>query len=83
MISTPNKQDQDYGGASWHSNDHMVLFRELEAGKCMIYVSDIEPLFQMRTIGHHGVKWQDIEEVAFYTEILETSGVISVYEALG
>ena len=82
MISTPNKPDQDYGGADWHSNDHIILFRELEDGRCMIYVSEIEPLLDMRTIGHHGVKWADIAKLAEYTEVFETSEVIKEYESI-
>lgn len=82
MISTPNRPDQEYGGADWHSNDHIILFRETEDGRCMIYVSDIEPLFALRTIGHHGVKWADIEKVAKYTEVLKTEDVICEYESV-
>ena len=82
MISTPNKPDQEYGGADWHNNDHIILFRELEDGRCMIYVSEIEPLFALRTIGHHGVKWVDIEKVAKHTETLNTADVIKEYESL-
>ena len=82
MISTPNKPDQHYGGVEWHSNDHIILFRELEDGKCMIYVCEIEPLLDMRTIGHHGVKWADLEKVAEYTDVFKTSDVIKEYESI-
>ncbi len=80
MISTPNRDDQNYGGAPWHSNDHIILFRDVGDGRCKIYVSKIEPLFRLRTIGHHGVKWGDVEELASSIEVIETQKIIDELE---
>lgn len=77
MISTPNRDDQNYGGAEWHKNDHLILFRDVGDGRCIVYINEIEPLFARRTIGHHGVTWLDIEELAksyrvlTYTQVRE------------
>lgn len=79
MISTPNSPDQNYGGKDWHNNDHIILFRELNDGRCMMYVSEIEPLFSKRTIGHHGVRWEDVEQVALHTEVMSTADVIDEF----
>lgn len=64
MISTPNKDDNVYGRGEWHSRDHLVLFRDVGDGTCTIYITRIEPLFALRTIGHHGVTWENIENVS-------------------
>ena len=80
MISTPNSEDQNYGGKDWHNNDHIILFRELTDGRCMMYVSEIKPLFDKRSIGHHGVRWEDIDQLELHSEVMQTSDVISEYE---
>ena len=49
MISTPNRDDQNYGGAEWHKNDHLILFRDVGDGRCIVYINEIEPLFARRT----------------------------------
>ena len=68
MISTPSSKDQNYGGVDWHKNDHVILFRDIGDGRCIIYICKIEPLFEHRTIGHHGVLWENIGKIASYTE---------------
>jgi len=80
MISAPNRDDQDYGGAEWHSNDHIILFRDVGDGRCILYISKIEPLFEYRTIGHHGVVWEDIGKLSSHVEILKSEDVL---KALG
>ena len=77
MISTPHQKDQDYGGADWHKNDHIILFRDVGDGHCKIYISKIKPLFNHRTIGHHGVLWQKIEELSSDVEILDSQDVLN------
>ena len=78
MISTPNKNDQDYGGTEWHKNEHIILFRDVGDGRCKIYINKIEPLFNYRTIGHHGVLWKKIEELSEKTEILNSCDVNAI-----
>jgi len=77
MISTPSRDDQTYGDVDWHKNDHIVLFRDVGDGRCIIYVNKIEPLFDKRTIGHHGVTWQDIYDLSVSTKVLSYSEVRS------
>ena len=60
MISTPGREDNAYGSADWHARDGIMMFRDFGDGRCMIYVCPIKPLFENRTIGHHGVKWADV-----------------------
>jgi hypothetical protein len=60
MISTPDRDDNSFGSADWHSRDKIMMFRDFGDGRCMIYVCPIRPLFSERTIGHHGVKWPDV-----------------------
>jgi hypothetical protein len=76
MISTPHREDQTYGGTEWHKNDHVVMFRDVGDGRCKIYVNKIEPLFDYRTIGHHGVTWEDIEKLSSYIEVIKSQDVI-------
>lgn len=64
MISTPNSSDSEYGGADWHSRDHIMMFRDFGDGRVMYYVCPIKALFDLRTIGHHGVKWPDVQTAA-------------------
>lgn len=76
MISTPYREDQSYGGVAWHNNDHILLFRDIGDGKCVIYINEIEPLFDHRTIGQHGVLWKKISELAEYNEVLPSEEVL-------
>jgi hypothetical protein len=71
MISTPNSDDNEFGSAPWHERDHIMLFRDFGDGKRVaIYVCDIAPLFQRRTIGHHGVRWPDVVALAKHRQII-------------
>lgn len=72
MISTPGRGDEKYGSADWHSRDHIMMFRDFGDGRCMIYVCPIKPLFDERTIGHHGVRWPDIQKHAALKEVFRT-----------
>ncbi len=64
MISTPDRDDNEYGSGDWHHLDKIMMFRDFGDGRCMIYVCPIKPLFAVRTIGHHGVRWPDIDKLA-------------------
>lgn len=46
------------------SRDHIMMFRDFGDGRVMYYVCPIKALFDLRTIGHHGVKWPDVQTVA-------------------
>lgn len=77
MISTPNKDDKDYGSADWHSQDHICMFRDVGDGRCIIYITDIEPLFGMRTIGHHGVTWESIQKIAKFSKVISSADALA------
>jgi hypothetical protein len=64
MISTPNYDDNEYGAADWHRHGQAVMFRDVGDGRCVLYVTDLEPLFGLRTIGHHGVTWENVAKAA-------------------
>ena len=76
MISTPKKDDQIYGGADWHKNDHVIQFRDVGDGRCIIYISKIERLFDYLEIGHHNVTWENIEKLSSHTEVLKSEEVL-------
>jgi hypothetical protein len=72
MISTPNRDDNDFGSAAWHHCDAFMMFRDFGDGRCVVYVCPIKPLFEMRTIGHHGVTWTDVLKVALFKQVFRT-----------
>lgn len=69
MISTPSKADNTFGAAEWHSRDKIMMFRDFFDGRCVVYVCPIEPLFGARTIGQHGVRWDDILKIADFKQV--------------
>ena len=77
MISTPNRGDNDYGSADWHAQDHICMFRDIGDGRCIIYITDIKPLFEMRTIGHHGVTWEAIQSVAKFSKVISSMDALA------
>ena len=64
MISTPGRDDNEYGSADWHSRDRIMMFRDFADGRVAVFVCPIKPLFDKRTIGHHGVRWEDVLPLA-------------------
>lgn len=64
MISTPHHDDNDYGSADWHRHGQAAMFRDVGDGRCILYVTDLEPLFGLRTIGQHGVTWANVAKTA-------------------
>lgn len=64
MISTPNRDDNAFGHADWHANDKIAMFRDPGDGRVMVFICPIKPLFELRTIGQHGVKWADVQRTA-------------------
>jgi hypothetical protein len=80
MISTPGHEDNSYGAADWHSRDHLMLFRDAGDGRCIIYISPIEPLFALRNIGHHGVTWDRIAETAKFMKVISSSYALEAEE---
>ena len=69
MISTPGRNDNEYGSADWHSRDRIMMFRDFADGRVAVYVCPIAPLFEKRTIGHHGVRWSDVLKLAEVTKV--------------
>ncbi len=70
MISTPHGDDYSYGSKEWHDQDHIMMFRDMGDGRrLVVYVCRIPPLFGMRTVGRHGVSWNDIRKLAVYRQI--------------
>jgi hypothetical protein len=64
MISTPGRDDNDYGAADWHARDRIMMFRDFGDGRVGVFICPIKPLFEKRTIGHHGVLWEDVLPLA-------------------
>lgn len=69
MISSPNRDDNEFGSADWHGNDRLMLFRDFGDGRGVIYVCPIAKLFELRTIGHHGVRWEDVHKSAEFYKV--------------
>lgn len=46
-----------------------MMFRDFGDGRCIIYVCPIKPLFSVRTIGHHRVRWEDVLELARFKHV--------------
>jgi hypothetical protein len=71
MISTPDRNDNEFGTLEWHSRDAIMMFRDFGDGRCIVYVGPIKPLFEMRTIGHHGVRWADVLKNAVFKQVFK------------
>jgi hypothetical protein len=78
MISSPNRADQGFGGAPWHEKERIVLFRDGGDGRCYVYICPIEPLFKLRTIGHHSVQWNDVKQAAMRTAVFDSEKALSI-----
>ena len=64
MISTPGREDNEFGSADWHARERIMMFRDFGDGRVAIFVCPIKPLFEKRTIGHHGVRWEHVIPLA-------------------
>lgn len=73
MISTPDRDDNEYGAVDWHHRDRIMLFRDFGDGRVIVYVCPIKPLFERRTIGHHGVTWENVLSVAEFKQVFRTA----------
>lgn len=69
MISTPDRDDNDFGSSEWHTRDNIMMFRDFGDGRGIVYVSPIKPLFALRTIGHHGVTWGDVLKTSAFKQV--------------
>lgn len=78
MISTPADEDHSFGSLDWHYRDHIVMFREVGDGRCMIYISSIKPLFDLRTIGYHGVSWENVRKTAKKIVVFKSEDALMV-----
>ena len=56
------------------------MFRDVGDGRCFVYVCPIERLFEKRTIGHHGVRWEDVEKLALKKITLSSARAIEVVD---
>ena len=70
MISTPGRDENDFGTADWHDRDRIMMFRDFDDGRVAIFVCPIRPLFETRTIGHHGVRWEDVIRLAEMKKVI-------------
>ena len=77
MISSTRREDNRFGSADWHTRDHIVMFRDAGDGRCIVYICAIEPLFGRRTIGHHGVRWEDVEEQAESRQVIASQDALA------
>lgn len=69
MISTPDKDDNSFGSASWHARGRIMMFHDFGDGRVGVFVCPIKQLFEHRTIGHHGVKWPDVIKLAEFKQV--------------
>lgn len=76
MVSSPQMEDATFGGAAWHAKSNMMMFRDAGDGRCIVYVCPIAPLFDLRTIGQHGVKWEDILRTAKRVQVIGSANAI-------
>jgi hypothetical protein len=74
MISTPHRDDNEFGSKAWHFHDYIMMFRDMGDGKrVVVYVCPIPRLFGLRTIGDHGVSWNDVRRSAKYINVIPIS----------
>ncbi|MBU1175282.1 MAG: hypothetical protein KKH72_07750 [Alphaproteobacteria bacterium] len=78
MISTPKRDGGAFGGADWHKRDRIVLFRDAGNGQLIVYICPTKPLFSMRTIGQHGVTWENISKSAEHQVVYAAADALSV-----
>lgn len=76
MISSPGKNDYEFGDADWHQKKNTVMFRDARDGRCIVYVAPIEPLFKLRSAGKHIVAWDDIRKVAHETHVFRSAELL-------
>jgi hypothetical protein len=69
MISTPDREDNAFGSVEWHGRDAIMMFRDFGDGRCIVYVCPINPLFEKRTIGFHGVTWENVLALATFKQV--------------
>lgn len=81
MISSTKREDNQYGSADWHKRDHIVMFRDAGDGRCIVYICSIEPLFERRTIGHHGVRWEAVEELARRIKVIASTDALATEQS--
>ncbi len=72
MISTPDRDDNEFGSADWHTRDNIMMFRDFGDGRCIVYISPIKPLFGLRTIGYHGVTWENVLRTCSFKRVFKT-----------
>jgi len=73
MVSSPGKEDHEFGSMNWHARDNSMMFRDFGDGRCIVYVGPIRPLFSLRTIGQHGVTWENVRQNATFTQVFRTA----------
>ncbi len=71
MISTPNRDDNAFGSADWHARGKIMMFHDFGDGRVAVFVCPIAPLFDVRTIGHHGVRWPDIIKLSEFKQVFK------------
>lgn len=77
MISSTRMSEPDFGGADWHQKERIMMFRDAGDGRCIVYICPIKPLFDLRTIGHHGVTWEDVRKVALETRVIRSVDAVA------
>ena len=83
MIATTNSRGT-YGDEEWHSKGRIIMVREQprkmrSPARVTIYVLDIEPLFNLITIGRSGIRWSDISKNKLYSQTLIASELAAQY----
>ena len=83
MVSTPNRDDHSFGSAEWHNRDHVLLFRDVGDGRCIIYICDIAELFNSRAKNNngefrHGVYWGVVKDIAKKTYVIPSADALKL-----
>ena len=70
MIATTDT-DVQFGEAEWHAKERIIMVREHPKkhptpASITIYVCKIEDLFEVKSVGHSGVKWADVGKVKLF-----------------
>jgi len=81
MISSSKTDDGSFGSAPWHAKERIMMFRDAGDGRCIIYIAPIRPLLDLRTIGQHGVRWEDVARTAIKTQVIRSADALAAIAA--
>ena len=80
MIATTDT-DVQFGDLDWHSKEKIILVREhpkkgKSPARITIYVCKIKDLFENKSVGYSGVKWEDVSKVKLFGKTFPSSNFL-------